>query len=693
MVPPLRAVAEQSQVSPRPAERARPARGRALLAACAAAGLVVLGGALVDRLHFAYGLSAEWRAEVSGRTTTIARTVEHDPRFRNDHRALARYVAGWRVAEHGIPRERPPLDAYLRSRIRVPDGAPRGLVARSAQSVELVVDGHPMDAERRLAPGWHLLEAHWTGRLSDSTFLELAWENGELVPRSVFHPMEGPLPPSRAGFWAIVLAFATLLGGLVGRAVVAGSAPLRHARWAMVATLLVVTTGVGLRAWQYDLEPEPLENYDEYFNLWNGWSLLEDGTSRGWSAWPSAYHGEVDVELVAFWGTNLTVVSPYFENPPLMHLLVGAASHLAGTAHHLDCRVAHGRLVSLALSAITVWLLVLVGRRLTPSGPAPWLGALLYAATPSLVMQTRIMKEELVVLPLALGTLFFFLRWQKDGRRDRDLVLASICAGLGVFAKIPAAMLVPGLVMLVVAAGDVRAGLRATLIGGGLGAALLIGFALWQGPDALFAASGAQVSGRGLFFNLYPRFFDVMQINGWMIGRGWMLFLWIAGAVTLYRWPAAHRATLVVPIALYLTAIGVGVGNNTLGWYPLPLVAYLSIAAGVFLADLWERPDLLRGTLFGLLFVMYTLNLVLDPALVASPAHQRMVRQAVMIAVLVLTVPYCLVQVWPDRFRGLARATLGLSAATCLGVFVSVVARWEVIGPVFRDIDHHAYFP
>jgi len=78
---------------------------------------------------------------------------------------------------------------------------------------------------------------------------------------------------------------------------------------------------------------------------------------------------------------------------------------------------------------------------------------------------------------------------------------------------------------------------------------------------------------------------------------------------------------------------------------------------------------------------------------VASPAHQRTVRQAVMIAVLVLTVPYCLVQVWPDRFRGLARATLGLSGAACLGVFVSVVARWEVIGPAFRDIDHHAYFP
>lgn len=652
---------------------------------------VALAGVLVDQLHFAHGVSVEWRADVDGRSVTIARTVEHDPRFRNHHRALARYVAGWTVAEHGIPAERPPLDATLRSRIHVPPGAPRGLVARSPQTVELVVDGFPMDRGRRLAPGWHLLEAHWTGRLNDSTALELLWENGDLIPRSVFHPMEGPWPGSRAGYWLLVLAFVAALGTLVFRAEAATERGLGAARWAMVATFLVVSTGVGLRAWQYDLEPEPLENYDEYFNLWNGWSLLEDGTSRGWSAWPSAYHEEVDFEVFSFWGTNLTVVSPYFENPPLMHLLVGAVTHLFGTEHYLDCRVAHGRLVSLVLSALTIWLLVLVGRRLTPRGPAPWLGALLYAATPSLVLQTRILKEELVVVPLALATVYFFLRWQQDGRRERDLMLAASCAGLGVLAKIPAAMLVPALVMLVVAAGDARAGARALAVGAGVGGTLLFGFAAWQGPDALFAASAAQVNGRGLFFNLYPRFFDVLQVNGWMLGRGWLLFFWIAAVATLYRWPASHRAVLTVPIALYLTAIGVGVGNNTLGWYLLPILVFVLIAAGVFLADLWEKPDVLRGALFGLLFVMYTLNLAVAPSVLLAPGFP--VRPIVIATVLFLVAPYCLVQVWPERFRGLARTTLVVSAVLTLGTFVSVVARWENIGPVFRDIDHHAYFP
>jgi hypothetical protein len=666
---------------------------RGALAALAAALLVVTSGVVVDQLHFAHGISAEWRAQVGGRTLTIHRTVEHDPRFRNRHRALARYVAGWTVAEHGIPTERPSLDAYLRSRIRVPEGASRGLTARSPQTVVIAVDGHPIDAERRIEPGWHLLEVHWTGRLDDSTALELTWENSELVPRSVFHPMEGPLPASRAGFWLLVLLLSGALSALVLRAETALGHAQRMARWAMVATLLVVSTGVGLRAWQYDLEPEPLESYDEYFDLWKGWSLLEDGTSRGFSAWPSAHLDEVEREAFSFWGTDLTVVSPCVESPPLMHLLVGTVAHLAGTQHYLDCRVAHGRLVSLGLSALTIWLLILVGRRLTPSGPGPWLGAMLYAATPSLVLQTRIVNEELVVLPLALATLFFFLRWRQDGRRDRDLLVAAACAGVGVFAKVPAVTLVPGLAMLVVATGEPRAAARALAASLAIGGTLSFGFALWQGPDALLRASAAELGGRGLFLNVYPPFFDVMQVNGWMIGRGWLLFFWVAAVATLYRWPGPHRATLVVPAALYLTAIGVGLGNDALGWYPLPIIAYLVIAAGVFLADLWERPDVLRGTLFGLLFVMYSLNLVVEPFVMTSPVHQRFVRAAVTLTAVALTAPYCLAQVWPGRFRNVARSTLALSGAVCVGVFVSAIARWEVIGPALRDIDHHAYFP
>lgn len=669
-----------------PASAAR----RGLAAGLAVAAAVLAVGVTIDRLHFAHGVSVEWRARVNGEVTTIAETVEHDPRFRNHHRALARYVAGWTVAEHGIPTERPPLDAVVRSAIRIAPGASRGITARSHEEVEISVDGRPLAPTDRVAPGWHRLEVHWSGSLSEANLLELQWENGDLVPRSVFHPLGGSWPASRSGFWVIVLVLAAAFAGLALRAERPESRGLRRERWLHVVTLLVVVWGTGLRAWQYDTEPEPLENYDEYFNLWNGWSLLHDGTSRGWSAWPGAYSYEVDREVLTFWGTDLTVVSPYFENPPLMHLLVGAVTHAFGTESYLDCRVEHGRLVSLALSALTIWLLVLVGRRLTPSGPAPWLGALLYATTPTIVIQTRIMKEEMLVVPLALGALYFFLRW-RDGRATRDLALAAVCAGLGVFAKIPAAMLVPGLAMLVFATGDVRAGARALVWGAGLGVILTLAYMLWQGPAAFHAASGAQVHGRGLYFNIYPRYFDVFLIDWWMIGRGWLLFLWLAALSTLYTWPSAKRAVVAVPLAVYVAGLGVAAGNYTHGWYLLPVVAYLSLAGGDFLAQLWERPDLMRGALFGLLFVMYTLNLVFDPSRLL--AYDFPARPVIMGTVLFLLVPYCLVQIWPDRFRATARTALLASGLFALGMCATVVVRWEVLGPVFRDIDRHVYFP
>ena len=683
---------DEAQAAPSALAPKEGPRTRAVVAGVITA-LVSLALALLgDRVYFANGVSVAWQHEHEGATEVIAETVEHDISFPNRHRALARYVANWRVADHGLPRIIPPLDAVVRARFLVPPGPARGIGCRTGDAVSITIDGRAIDDETRIPPGWHALAAHWTGRLSDRTSFELTWENGEPVPRDLLF-VPGGWPASRSLFWLLSVLAALFLGGLVVRAELSSS-PTRTARYLGLATLLVVRWGTGLRAYEYELEPEPLENYDEYFALWNGWSILEDGTSRGWSAWPSVYGTtSADAERFTFWGTPLTVVSPYFENPPLMHLLVGAVSHLSGATDYRDAHVADGRLVSLALSALTIWLIILVARRLAPSGPGPWLAGVLWAAIPTLVLQTRVIKEELLVVPLALGTILFFLRWRDDGRRDRDLYLAALCAGLGVVAKIPAAIFVPGLVMLFVSAGDARAGRRTVGIALATGGALLFGFAAYHGVDVFLAASGAQTGGRALSFNLFPRFLDVFQVNGWFMGRGWLLFLWVAALGTLYTWSPQRRAVIAVPLALYFTAIGVGTGNNTLGWYALPVVAYLVIGAGIFLGDLYREPDLLRGVLFGLLFFSYTLNFLTPPSTLVSPDPAGQVRVAVMITVVLLTAPYCLVQVWP-RLRPLARGTFVLSMAVCLAVSASVILRWEDIGPTYRNMDREiTFFP
>lgn len=660
------------------------------LAWSASAALIILGGlVLADRVYFANGLAVAWQHEVGGETVVVGETVEHDISFPNRHRALARYVENWRVAEHGAPRQIPPLDAVVRARLLIVDGIARGVRVRSADTVRLLVDGEAVGDEGSTVPGWHDIEAHWTGHLDETTSFELTWENGEPIPRSLVHvpaSLGGDWPATRVSWWLFGLLGALAFAALVFRARLADVGPLRHARTLGLCTLVVVAFGTGLRAYEYNLEPEPLENYDEYFNLWNGWSLLEDGTSRGWSAWPSVYGDAADAEHFNFWGTPLTVVSPYFENPPLMHLLVGAASHMSGTTDYRDARVADGRLVSLLLSALTIWLIILVSRKLAPSGPGPWLAGLLWAGIPTIVLQTRVIKEELLVIPLSLATILFFLRWRDEGRRDRDLVLASICAGLGVIAKIPAAILVPGLIMLIAATKDYRAARKAAGIAT-LGGIVMVATIVVLGADAFLAAQGAQASGRGVNFNLYSRYLDVFQVNGWFMGRGWLLFLWAATMGTLYTWSPQRRAVIAIPMMLYFTAIGVGAGNYTHGWLILPFVVYTVIGAGIFLGDLYRQPDLLRGAIFGLLFVSYTFNFVFSPSTLLSGSDAGLVRPVVMLTVVALTAPYCLVQVWPS-LRPIARATFILSVVATFVLSSAVVMRWEDIGESYRNMDH-----
>ncbi len=657
--------------------------------------MAVLAG-VVDRLHFANGIAIDWRIEATEGEAPIVlgTTVEHDVTLYTDHRPLTRYVELWRVAEHGLPRARPRLDAVVHARVLIPSGPPRVVRVRSTDDTRILIDGRDRDDDR-VEPGWHDVDVHWSGTLDDDTSFALTFEDGAPIPRHLVHVPGGDWPASRARFWGLALLLAFAVAAMAFRAQLAETPLLRRSRTLAIATLAIVVLGTGLRAYQYDSEPHALENYDEYFNLWNGWSLIEDGTSRGWSAWPSAYRSATpERESIRFWGTNLVVVSPYFENPPLMHLLVGATCHAMGVTDYRDAHSDQGRLVSLALSALTIWLLILVTGRLVRAGPGPWFAGLLYAVIPTLVLQTRMIKEELVIIPLALGTLYFFLRWQDEGRRDRDLYLAATCAGVAILAKVPGAILVPGLVMLLVARGDAHAGLRAVGVALLVGAVPLASIAVWQGLDVFLAASAAQTSGRGLSFNLYSRFVDVFQVNGRLMGRGWLIFLWLAALPTLYTWTPSRRAIVAVPLALYLTTIGVGAGNNTLGWYVLPIAAYLCIAAGAFLGDLYERPDLLRGAVFGLFLVMYTGNLLTPSDLLGDRTMMaRVIKPAVLLTVIALIAPYCAVQVWP-RVRPLARTTFALSLAAFVGISGYVVVAWEDLWPAFHNMDHtNTFFP
>jgi hypothetical protein len=321
--------------------------------------------------------------------------------------------------------------------------------------------------------------------------------------------------------------------------------------------------------------------------------------------------------------------------------------------------------------------------------------------------------------------LLFFLRWRDDGKKTRDLMLAAVCAGLAPIAKVPAIVWVPALVMLVAAergehkeaitrvaplrdgtprpSGAARlwalgmpslrsAPVMAAVAGLATASLLLVYGALidWD----VFVFTQGQQGGRPTHWNLFPRFFDATLINHSLIGRGWILFLWLGFIASVYRRGARDTAVLTVPLVTYLIAIAVGSGNWTFGWYIVPLYPFLCLGAGDLIAQLWKRPTLLGGALFVVLLVMYSLNFTLDPHWAKQPEAWPILRRAVTLTVALSIAPFALVQVWRESAFciRLSRAVtvLGLAAVIVLsGVFI---ATYDVTYETYRDFDRDTYF-
>lgn len=630
----------------------------------------------------AHGYTATWYAESpEGERVVVDTTTEHRVLFPNVYRPLARYQNGWPHDVLPRPTGLPPIDAALRARLTVPEGPPMHLAADVDAEATIWADGEPLE-DRALAPGEHDLWIHWSarpqphprsGRRPNTARFELRWgpapDPNEPVPAAALVPADGGWPTGRLLLWLLGLPFVLLLGWLAYRAGCAPGPVIRARRWGLIATLLIVLLSVLYRGFDYDVMPEFRENGDELFATWNGWSLLEDGTPRGWSLWANSYGGVVEVERVQAWSQTWFVISPYFEHPPLTHVLIGAAAHLGGAEHWLDAKLTHTRVVPIILMAISTWLLILVARRYCPEGgPAPYLGGLIFAVMPVIAMQTRVVKEESMLVPLGLGMVLFFLRW-REHKKLRDLIGAGLCAGLATLAKIPAIVWIPAVTMLVAAEqGERKRAFLVAAIGFGAASLVLI-YAAAIDIEVFFITQGKQGT-RPTHWNLFPRFLDHAQINHNHVGRGWILFLWVG-----YLYSVASRgwrgsAPLTVPFVTYLCAIAIGAGNWTFGWYFQPLYPFLCIGAGDFLARLWKKPNLLAGTLFVVLLVMYTLNFTMDPTWAKQPPSWPEIRRMVTLTAAAFLVPYALVQVWPRRedLVQLARA------ATFAGLTLFVVA-------------------
>lgn len=673
-------------------------------ALCVALLLVTLG---VDQSYFANGITVSWRQQDPNTPTgeqgdfEVTRSVEHRVSFDHSHRAVGRYIQGWNY-ERLPPPMTPPIDAMVMAYVRIPAGPNRYVDAESSGRHVVTVDGEPIPAEG-LSPGPHRVEVWWHDRTPGrgSTFradahFELMWGTSrdalDPIPRSQITPIEGHWPLSRKVFWWIAAALALALSTLLGRALLVTDV-LRRRRLEVLATVVVIVLALAFRLFDYDTMPQYLENGDELFALWNGWSILHDGTPRGWTLWPGSYGGQpITMTLISMHGIEWHVIEPYFEHPPLLHVLVGGAAMLGGADDWSHARLMHGRLVPIALSTLSAWLVIALSRRfdgrLSRTRIAPHLAGLFYAVLPTIAIQGRVIKEEAILTPLVLGAVLSFVRWRDDGRRTRDVVIAAVLAGACMLAKVTGLAVLAALVMLFVLERAHREGLRAGVIGALVASLFPIFGAVinWQ----VFVETQRLQGGRPTHFNLFLRFFDDGMINMTLVGRGWLLFLWLATMATAFARPRRDTLALYLIPLFYLAAIGLGSGNWTYGWYISPVVPYLAIGAGRFLADLWREGDFVRGAVFSLTGLMYGFNFLLDPNHAKQGSSWPEIRLHVTLLLAAMLTPYALSSVF--RQPRIGRVALALSLVVFTGLSAYFVTHYDVIYTRYHDFDRDAYF-
>jgi hypothetical protein len=548
------------------------------------------------------------------------------------------------------------------------------------------VDGFERTADSLIGSGVHRVEIDWLSPMDLTTYFELDWGPAptalEPVPASAITPPGGRVPPMRVLLWVLALVV-----GLAGAAAAFLSLRARGSTREMIvrtsAVIALVVLAIGIRAIDYDVMPDWRDNADEQLASWNGFSLLTTGRPESWTLWPGAYGGAARIRVTKYFGQTYHLVSPYFEHPPLTHVLVGAAAVLGGAHSIEEVRLTHVRVVPILLAALNVLLIVLVGRRvdrrpIARGGIGPYVGALLYAVLPSIAIQTRVVKEEILLTPMILGCVLCFLRFRESNRRS-DLAIASVLAGLAILTKVPGFALVIALSILVLH----HAGLSAMLFSLSISVPISL---LWPLYGALYDfrlftyTQEVQASARSVTFLLFERFFDVGIVNHNLIGRGWTLFLWLATMSSLYRRSAANALVIATPLFAYLAAIGLGSGSWTYGWYVTPLLPWLTLGAGIAMGDLWERPELGRAALFVFLLVFYSLAFAAAPLSVSRPVVTG--------ALLALFAPFALAAAAPsDATRFVARLSFLAGLAIVVAVSIGFVLHYDVLERVYHDLD------
>ncbi|RCJ34158.1 glycosyltransferase [Nostoc minutum NIES-26] len=276
---------------------------------------------------------------------------------------------------------------------------------------------------------------------------------------------------------------------------------------------------------------------------------------------------------------------PYYNKPPLIHLLIAWAYSLAGVNEWTT------RLPSAVLTALGVPLLYLIGCMLFKQRLPALFVALVYLTMLPVVRHGRLAMLDGAIITFFLVSLFCLLKVRHN---QCYAISVGICLGLITLTKGMIVLLLGGIVFLFLLADRQLALLRNPY--------LWIGMFLGNAPAIAWYAAQWQYYGSSfLQINFQAQTFSrlVQPVEGhsgppWYYliellkyGFPWLIFLPGGFYLAWKKCQTTWGCLVLVGTIVYFVTISLM--RTKLPWYVMPIYPFLALAIGAKLSEIWQH--------------------------------------------------------------------------------------------------------
>lgn len=399
----------------------------------------------------------------------------------------------------------------------------------------------------------------------------------------------------------------------------------------VMLVMIILTVGFFLRYRNFAAVPLPGESTDEYSNTWVGLSLIELGLPVGRSGL-EGYGGNdfryINVDQIfstTAGGNPLGINHPWLDHPPLLPLISGGYAYISGARVFEDATARIIRKPMLVMGIATIALVGYLSFLISGVGAA-LLTMALFASSPLLVVTSRMVQgENGVVIGFLLALIFLYI--YLDKKKLLFLWLAALSSGFAVLFKVSGmSVAICGTFILLTQENKKmsekfwESALFLVVSGSFLALYFVYGAAFsWSTFMRVWSSNSARPYDIG-----FGSLFDLLTVTKITIGKrlteGWPLMGWMSLFILMNSKTKRIFYFIILPTFVYLS-IFLLMGGNSYGWYRIPFMPFLFLAAAAILADGYGSRDKLLPVflvLFPLGVTVHKLNEV-SPLVFLTP--------------------------------------------------------------------------